>query len=315
MGVDARDGGEGEERRPCIRRCRGRRVRVAPTACRVPFVGGAAEAACYPPLHAASACYPPLHAASASSTTATSVAAGPLSHRWGEARAAAPDLGGGWEGEERPTVVRRGGGGDYDPPAHRPPRRSSSVEPRGWTMTTARGRPARPRAPAGSRSAETAGKHAPRRPHRRSPAGELARPRAAARNNFLLDLATGERMVVISMGVSQQAVGVASRGEVERRRGGGGRTSVWRWIGLAVGWGRRDGGRDDRGWKETNPECAVYICMRGGFCRQPASGTRTANPHVHAAKPASLKRTMRFCPRCPAAPQARKADIAIECVV
>jgi hypothetical protein len=72
-------------------------------------------------------------------------------------------------------------------------------------------------------------------------------------------------MVVISMGVSQQAVGVASRGEVERRRGGGGRTSVWRWIGLAVGWGRRDGGRDDRGWKETNPECAVRRDLRAAL--------------------------------------------------
>jgi hypothetical protein len=36
---------------------------------------------------------------------AASVAAGPLSHRRGEGRAIAPDLGGGWEGEERPTVV------------------------------------------------------------------------------------------------------------------------------------------------------------------------------------------------------------------
>jgi hypothetical protein len=81
------------------------------------------------------------------------------------------------------------------PWTHRPPRRSSSVEPCGWTMTTTM--PARP---GRSRSAEPAGEHTPRRPRRRSPGGELARPHAASPNNFLVDLAAGERMTLMSIG-------------------------------------------------------------------------------------------------------------------
>jgi hypothetical protein len=153
------------------------------------------------------------------------------------------------------------------------------VEPRGWTMTTARGRPACSRAPASSRSAESAGEHAPRRPRRRCPAGELARPRAPARNNFLLNLAAGEQMAMISMGVAQQAASVTRRGEVERRRGGGGAAggprcgggSDWP-VGRGVG---LEGGTAAAGRKLTqDQECAV---IRGGGS---AAGTRAGTQRL-----------------------------------